>query len=142
MSNQERGELVSMWLLAADREGTIPDDQTLVARLCFMDSIPDLERFIALGFLERRQGDAKTTPTGRQHDAKVTPRRRQGDAKVTHQRRVEKSREESEIEKKRAGARDAGPGPLGGAGQLSDDDPQPPVDRPMMDMVRKFAENA
>ena len=60
---------------AADREGTIPDDPILLARLCFMDAVPDLDAFVELGFLERRQHDANTTPTRRQHDANTTPTR-------------------------------------------------------------------
>ena len=59
---------------APDREGTIPDDPILLARLCFMDAVPDLDAFVELGFLERRQPDANTTPTRRRPGASVTPR--------------------------------------------------------------------
>lgn len=77
MPSAERGQLVAIWMLAADREGTVPDDPVLVARLCFMDAIPDLERLIGAGFLERRHADAKTTPTGRHADANMSRQRRE-----------------------------------------------------------------
>ena len=68
LSTSERGILVSLWLLAADKGGTIPDDALLLARLAQLDAPPDLERFIELGFLAR---GAKTTPRRRQRDAKA-----------------------------------------------------------------------
>lgn len=80
LSDFQRGQLVAIWMLAADRNGCIPRDPKLIQRLCFMDKPPDLNLLIAHGFL----------------DATVTPERRQGDANVTHQSRVEERREEIE----------------------------------------------
>lgn len=62
LSKSERGELVSMWLLAADKGGLIPADPKLIARICYFKPAPNLERFIALGFLER---DTYQVPSNR-----------------------------------------------------------------------------
>ena len=77
LNDCQRGQLVAIWLLAADRDGVIPASPELVQKLCYMHSTPDLQVFIAHGFLEP---DANVTPTRRQPDANVTPTRRQGDA--------------------------------------------------------------
>ncbi len=70
LSDAERGQLISIWLLAADQNGDVPADPVLLGKLCFMSDTPDVNKFIDLGFL----------------DAKVTPKRRQRDANVTHQK--------------------------------------------------------
>ena len=72
LSDAERGQLVVIWLLSADKDGEIPDDPNLVARMGMMSDVPDLNRFAELGFLT-----TTCQPLG---------------AKVTHQSRVEKSR--------------------------------------------------
>lgn len=73
LTDGQRGQLVAVWMLAADREGVIPDSPTVLQKLCYMDTEPDLEVFIKHGFIEpRRQGDANVTPIRRQHDAPET----------------------------------------------------------------------
>ena len=57
---------MSIWLLAADHEGTIPNDPKLVQKLCYMGSEPDLEALAISGFLEI---DDILASTWRQHDA-------------------------------------------------------------------------
>ena len=66
LSDQQKGQLISMWILAADNDGSIPDDAKLVQKLCYLDSEPDLEYFVKQGLIDR---DAKATPKRRQHDA-------------------------------------------------------------------------
>jgi len=76
LTDAQRGQLVSMWILAADRDGTIPADTKMLQKLCYMDSELDLEVFVAHGFLEPwRQGDVTVTPTRRQPDAPEKNRR-------------------------------------------------------------------
>ncbi|MFW5453530.1 hypothetical protein [Thioalkalivibrio sulfidiphilus] len=70
LTDAERGQLVAIWLLAADHNGVIPASPAVVGKLCFMSDEPDLRKFIGLGFIE---------PEGRQGDANLTPTRRQGD---------------------------------------------------------------
>jgi hypothetical protein len=52
LTDAQRGQLVAMWLLAADRDGVIPASRTLIRKLCFMDSDPPLEVFAEHGFIE------------------------------------------------------------------------------------------
>ena len=86
LDDAERGQLVAIWLLAADHNGVIPASPELVQKLCFMSSPPDLDKFMDLGFLDgdRRHLDARPTPDRRQHDHPET------------EAETEKSREERE----------------------------------------------
>lgn len=77
MSDSQKGQLVSIWMLAADRNGEIPDNPTMIQKLCGLDSPPDLQALISFGFIE---GDAKVTPTRRQGDANVTTQMQNADA--------------------------------------------------------------
>ena len=52
LSARQRGELVSIWLLAAAHEGCIPADPGLVARMALLDEDPDLDAFVAAGWLD------------------------------------------------------------------------------------------
>lgn len=79
LSDAQRGQLVSIWMLAADRNGEVPNDPKIIRKLCQLDDEPDLEALQNAGFLL----DASLTPTWR-HD----------DANVTTQSRVEEKREE------------------------------------------------
>ncbi len=73
LSDAQRGQLVSMWLLAADKDGAIPASASALQKICGMDAEPDLQLFASLGFIE---ADATVTPEWRQHDATVTPQSR------------------------------------------------------------------
>lgn len=68
LTDGEKGQLVSIWMLAADSDGYVPDDPVVVQRLCGLESPPDFKKLISLHFL-----DAKTTPRRRQRGAKLTP---------------------------------------------------------------------
>ena len=87
-TDSQKGQLVSIWMLAADREGEIPDDPKLIRKLCQMESSPDLNLFISLGFIERRHNDANVTPERRQNDAPEESRgeKRRGDSRAACQR--------------------------------------------------------
>jgi len=80
LSDAQKGHLVSIWILAADRDGLIPGDPAIIQKLCSLDRTPDLDVLISLGLIER---DAKVTPTRRQVDA---PEERRGEER---QRREE-----------------------------------------------------
>ena len=66
LTDSERGQLIAMWLLAADNNGLIPSSPILIHKLCFMTTPLKLNKFIELGFL--CQSDASLTPEGRQVD--------------------------------------------------------------------------
>jgi len=92
LSDAERGQLVSMWMLAADNNGDLPNNSALIAKLCFMEQAPNLEKFIDLGLFD----DANVTPEWRQCDANVTHQSR-GEERRIDKRRVEEIREEEKI---------------------------------------------
>ncbi len=64
LTDAQRGQLVAIWMLAADRHGVIPASPVTLKKLCFMDSEPDINLLIEKEFIEP---DAKLTPT-RRHD--------------------------------------------------------------------------
>ena len=94
LTDAQRGQLISMWMLAAENGGVIvtPDrrqaDATIssvskfLKRILFLSEDVHLQVFLDLGFIEK----------WRQADATLTPSRRHVDA--TEENRVEKSRVE------------------------------------------------
>jgi hypothetical protein len=96
---------VSIWILAADKDGEVPNDARLIAKLCYMDEEPDLQVLVAQGFLE---SDVNMTSSGRQSDVNVTSSWRQDDVNVTSScggvDRLEKNREEENREEKKRNA--------------------------------------
>lgn len=73
LNDAQKGQLVSLWILAAETKGKIPNNPEVLQKLCFLSKKPDLELFSSLGFIEGwRQSDAKVTPSRRQRDAKMT----------------------------------------------------------------------
>jgi uncharacterized phage protein (TIGR02220 family) len=83
LTDAQRGQLVAMWLLAADKDGRIPADPATIKTVCSMTEEPDLKLFKSKGFVE--------------FGAKVTPERRQVDAALTPQSRVDQSRVDQSI---------------------------------------------
>ena len=51
LTDAEKGQLISIWLLAADKSGTIPDSPTVIQKMCMLDTPPNLNKFIELEFL-------------------------------------------------------------------------------------------
>ena len=66
LTDTQRGHLLVIWLLAADRDGEIPNSPKMIKTLCCLEHEPDLNAFVAIGILD---GDAKATPGRRQEDA-------------------------------------------------------------------------
>ena len=54
MNDVERGQLVSIWLLAADHNGVVPASPEIIQKLCFLTNQPDIERLISLGFIDKK----------------------------------------------------------------------------------------
>lgn len=68
MGDAQRGQLLCIWLLAADNDGYIPADEKMIQKLCHMDTDFSLQFFIEAGFvdvakttLKRRQDSDNTT---------------------------------------------------------------------------------
>ena len=88
LSDSEKGQLVSIWMLAADKNGEIPSSGKLIARMCMLDESPNINKFIELGFLLQDDDDLSTS--GCQEVAIMTNQRR------GEERREEESRAETE----------------------------------------------
>lgn len=52
LTDAQRGQLVVMWMLAADRDGVIPASPATLRKLGGMDSDPDISVFVRSGFIE------------------------------------------------------------------------------------------
>jgi len=77
LTDAERGQLVSMWILAADNNGVIPSDPETIKIVCRMSDAPNLKLFKKAGFLEF---GATATPPWRQSGANTASERRRSDA--------------------------------------------------------------
>ena len=51
LTDSEKGQLVSLWILAADKGGIIPADPEMLKKLCMLDNPPDIDKFMELNFL-------------------------------------------------------------------------------------------
>ncbi len=74
LTDSEKGQLVSLWILAADKNGEIPDDAIILRKLCQLDESPNINKFIRLGFIDAPCGqpDVNLASTWRQDDAPET----------------------------------------------------------------------
>lgn len=52
LDDRQRGQLVGIWMLAADNDGFIPYDSLIVKKLAGLDTVPDLKFFQDKGWLE------------------------------------------------------------------------------------------
>lgn len=74
LTDAQRGQLVAIWMLAADHNGVIPASPEIVQKLCYMSEPVDLQLFIEKGFIV---DDANVASTWRQDDANVASTWRQ-----------------------------------------------------------------
>ena len=93
LSDAEKGQLISIWLVAADGGGEIPNNPTITKKICQLDEEPNFSKFVSLGLL---------TPTGCHGDANLSSSSSQDDA--PEESRVEKRREEERKVEKTNGA--------------------------------------
>ena len=74
LTDAEKGQLVSMWIIAADKNGALPDCPNTIKKMCLLDNVPNIKRFVDLQFV--KLDDANTTadwlPGGCQSDAPET----------------------------------------------------------------------
>lgn len=93
LTDAERGQLVAIWILAADRDGVIPASAPLLKKLCFLSEEPDLQLFVEKGFID---GDANVTPERRQRDVPEESRVEESRGDSCDRKRSRKPVEESE----------------------------------------------
>lgn len=99
LTDAERGQLVSMWILAADNNGELPDDASLIQKMAYLDNPPDIERFINLKLVDglaskRRQVGVKLTPCLRQSDAPEADTEAEAETEEEKRQKQRKKRED------------------------------------------------
>lgn len=57
LSDAQKGHLVSIWLIAAEREGKVANSPEIIRKVGGLDDAPDLDLFISIGFLEKCHND-------------------------------------------------------------------------------------
>lgn len=103
LSDAEKGQLVSMWLVAADNNGRLPSADMLVLRkICQLDEAPNISKFKDLGFIDeemaptRQPGDNQMTSGWQPSDA---PEESRGEESRGEKRREEKDSSDNSGEK-------------------------------------------
>jgi hypothetical protein len=94
LSDAEKGQLVSMWIIAADKKGELPGDAAIIRKICMLDDVPNLNKFKMLGFIEKDgcQDDAKLATTCQPDDPPETETETETEER---QRRIESLRDSS-----------------------------------------------
>ena len=87
LSDSEKGQLVSLWIVAADKNGAIPDSPRVLQKICQIDQKPNLLKFIELGFIA-----APCQPLGN-HEVTTCPQLDAPEESRAEQSRGEQSRE-------------------------------------------------
>jgi len=70
LPDAEKAALISIWIIAGDRNGKIINDPLTIKKIAGLDKEPDLKKFQAIGFLvkRRRHRDATVTPQIKNRD--------------------------------------------------------------------------
>lgn len=86
LSDSEKGQLVSLWIAAADTEGKLPDSPAVLRKICQLDQEPNISKFIELGLVTTncQPHDNQLTTNCQQLDA---PEERRGEESRVDQRR-------------------------------------------------------
>jgi len=78
LSDSEKGQLVSLWIVAADKNGTLPTSDTQVLqKIAALDTPPNINKFTQLGFMTTtcQPDDNQMTTTCQPDDAPETEKR-------------------------------------------------------------------
>ncbi len=88
LTDAEKGQLVSLWLIAADKGGEIPGDPRVLRKVCMLDEEPNINKFIELGFIdgECQPSDNQVTTTCQPSDAPETETETETDNYIVEQK--------------------------------------------------------
>ncbi len=66
LSDKEKGHLVSVWIIAADKKGEIPADPAVIKKICMLDEEPNIDKFISMGLIDVicQNGDVMAASSG------------------------------------------------------------------------------
>lgn len=99
LTDCEKGQLVSMWIAAADKSGKLSINSKIIQKTCFLDEPPNLQRFKDLGFLDGNmttESDNHTPTTNQDDDNHLTTTNSNLDQPET-ETETEESRVETDI---------------------------------------------
>ena len=82
LTDAEKGQLVSIWILAADKGGVVPDNPSVIQKMCMLDSPPDLDKFGALGFLADGDDKEPELKQSKKDEGKIYFIKLQGSVKI------------------------------------------------------------
>ena len=94
LTDTQRGHLISIWILAADNNGLIPDNPTLVKKLCYLEEIPDLDFFVNQGLLDR---GVNVASEWRQHDHPETEAETEAETETEAEKPLSSSNEPDRV---------------------------------------------
>ena len=94
LTDTQRGHLISIWILAADNNGSIPDNPTLVKKLCYLEEIPDLDFFVNQGLLDR---GVNVASEWRQHDHPETEAETEAETETEAEKPLSSSNEPDRV---------------------------------------------
>ena len=94
LTDTQRGHLISIWILAADNDGLIPDNPTLVKKLCYLEEIPDLDFFVNQGLLDR---GVNVASEWRQHDHPETEAETEAETETEAEKPLSSSNEPDRV---------------------------------------------
>ena len=83
LSDAERGQLVSIWMLAADHDGQIPPDPKDIKTLCHLNTLPNINKFIELGYIDNHL-TTTCQPSDRPDKIRLDKIREETDAKAKY----------------------------------------------------------
>lgn len=98
LSDSEKGQLVSIWIVASDNDGEVSANPKVLRKICQLDEEPNLAKFKELGFLIGACGqyDVKMASTGCQYDAPEKKQRREETETETEAEKKQRREEASE----------------------------------------------
>ena len=94
LTDTQRGHLISIWILAADNDGLIPDNPTLVKKLCYLEEAPDLDFFVNQGLLDR---GVNLASQWRQHDHPETEAETEAETETEAEKPLSSSNEPDRV---------------------------------------------
>lgn len=95
LTDSEKGQLLSIWIVAADKDGEIPANPLVLRKVCQLDDEPNINKFIELGFLteDDRQSGVKLAsdcqPSDAPEERRKEERRGEESALCPHQKIIE-----------------------------------------------------
>ncbi len=63
LTDAEKGQLVSLWIVASSKDGVLPDDPQALQKMCGLDEPPNIPKLIELRFLVHQKSSKRLART-------------------------------------------------------------------------------